>query len=161
MHLTVHHRLRNISPVTCSALVLFLALAGSTPVAVFVSLAALVPKAWAGDEIKCNGGGNQFELNICASDDFAKADKELNKTYQSLIKKEVDDRLFISKLRIAQKAWLVYRDADLEARFACAEDDIRLCWGSMYPMSYSLWKAELTRERTKHLQQILEDRRGR
>jgi len=124
-------------------------------------LFALVPIAsWADDEIKCNDSGNQLELNACASDNFAKADKELNQAYQSLIKKEAGDPLFISKLRLAQKAWLAFRDADLEARFACSENDVRACWGSMYPMSFLFRQAELTRERTRQLQQILKDGRG-
>jgi len=122
---------------------------------VFVSQASL-----AGDEVKCNPGGNQMEMNACANDDFTKADKELNQTYQALIKKEASDQLFVSKLRLAQKAWLTYRDADLEARFACAEENVRVCWGSMYPMSYLSRKAELTRERTMHLKQLLEEGRG-
>jgi uncharacterized protein YecT (DUF1311 family) len=129
---------------------------------VFSTLIALVPIAsWAGDdEIKCNQNGNQLELNACASDEFAKADKELNQTYQALIKKESDDQLFISKLRVAQKAWLAFRDADLEAMFACSNADVRICWGSMYPMSFFYRKAELTRERTKHLQRVLKEGRG-
>lgn len=127
--------------------------------AVIFVLIALAPIAsWAGDEIQCNPGGNQLELNACARDDFAKADGELNQAYQSLIKKDADDKLFISKLRLAQRAWLAFRDADLEARFACAEDDVRICWGSIYPMLFLYRKAELTRERTMHLQQILKDR---
>ncbi|QPK61844.1 DUF1311 domain-containing protein [Methylomonas sp. LL1] len=128
---------------------------------VFWFVIALAPIAsWADDEIKCNEAGNQLELNACASDDFAKADQELNQTYQALIKKEADAPLFISKLRLAQKAWLSFRDADLEARFACAEEDVRICWGSMYPLLLLSSKAELTRERTRQLQQILKDGRG-
>ena len=111
-------------------------------------------------KIKCNKGGTQLELNACASDDFAKAEEELNQTYQSLIKKEADGTLFISKLLFAQKTWLAFRDADLNARFACSKDDARICWGSMYPMSFLSRKAALTRERTKHLKQILKDGRG-
>ena len=129
--------------------------------AVFLTLFAFAPIAlWANEEVKCNNGGNQSEMNACASNDFAKADKELNQAYQVLIKKEADDSLFISKLRLAQKAWITFRDADLEARFACLEDNVRICWGSMYPMLFLYRKAELTRERTKHLQQILKDGRG-
>ena len=127
-------------------------------VLVFFSFAATA--AWSADDIKCNYGGNQLELNACARDDFARADSELNRTYQSLIQKESDDKLFISKLRLAQKAWLAFRDADLEARFACAESNVRICWGSMYPMSFLSRKAELTRERIKHLQQLLKEGRG-
>jgi uncharacterized protein YecT (DUF1311 family) len=128
---------------------------------ILLSVIALASTAsWADDGIKCNDDGNQLELNACARDDFTKADGELNQAYQLLLKKEANDKLFISKLRLAQKAWLSFRDADLEARFACAENNVRVCWGSMYPMSLLSRKAELTRERTKHLQQILKDGRG-
>lgn len=114
----------------------------------------------ANEEIKCNAAGNQLELNICALDDFSKADKDLNETYQSLIKKEGGNVVFISKLRLAQKAWIIFRDADVAARFACPEDNVRTCWGSAYTMSYLYRKAELTRERTKHLGEILRDGLG-
>jgi uncharacterized protein YecT (DUF1311 family) len=128
---------------------------------ILLSVIALASTAsWADDGIKCNDDGNQLELNACARDDFTKADGELNQAYQLLLKKEANDKLFISKLRLAQKAWLSFRDADLEARFACAENNVRVCWGSMYPMSLLSRKAELTRERAKHLQQILKDGRG-
>ncbi|MGZ3158804.1 MAG: lysozyme inhibitor LprI family protein [Burkholderiaceae bacterium] len=128
---------------------------------VFLTLLMLMPLAsLATDEIKCNSSGNQLELNACASDGLVKADKELNLTYLSLLKKESDDQIFISKLRLAQKAWLAFRDAELEAIFACSDVNVRICWGSMYPMSYAYRKAELTRERTKQLQKILKDGRG-
>jgi len=123
---------------------------------ILVAFIMFVPiTSLAGDEIKCNEEGTQIELNACARDAFEKADKELNRTYQALIKKEAENQLFVSKLKLAQKAWIVFRDADLEARFACAENDIGLCWGSQYPTLYYDRKAKLTRERTKHLQQIL------
>ena len=123
-----------------------------------IFFAATAP--WADDDIKCNDGGNQLELNACARDNFTKADDELNRTYQALIKKEADDKLFISKLRLAQKTWIAFRDADLEARFACAKENVRVCWGSMYPMSFLSRKAELTRARAKQLQQLLAEGRG-
>ena len=110
--------------------------------------------------VKCNQQGNQAELNSCAADDFDKADKELNQVYQSLIKKEAEDVLFIRKLRIAQKAWLTFRDAELDAIFACADNDVRVCWGSMYPMSFFAHKANLTRQRTAQLREILTNGRG-
>ena len=68
-----------------------------------------------------------------------------------------DEPRFIKKLRVAQNAWLVFRDADLDARFSCAEDDVRSCWGSMYPMSFLARKTELTKERIGQLRQILTD----
>ena len=125
-------------------------------------LGALVSlPSFAENEYKCNNGGMQQEMEACARDDFNKADKVLNKTYQAVIKKEANDPLFVSKLRAAQKAWLVFLEADLDAQFACPEEESKLvCWGSMYPMSYLTRKAELTRERTKHLQRILDEGHG-
>lgn len=120
-------------------------------------MAFLAQTSRADAPVKCNTAGNQLELNACASNDFARADAELNRTYQQLLKKMADEPVFIRKLRVAQNAWLVFRDADLDARFSCAEDDIRQCWGSMYPMSFLARKTELTKERIRQLQQILKD----
>lgn len=112
------------------------------------------------DDIKCNSGGTQLEMNACARDVYKKADKELNQTYHALIKKDENDSFFIEKLRLSQKAWLVFQDAELEAYFACPEERGAHCWGSMYPMSFLHHKAELTRDRTKQLQRILKYGRG-
>lgn len=126
----------------------------------FVLMAILGASVWADAAPKCNTAGNQLELNACASADFERADVELNKTYQMILKKMADEPLFVRKLRVAQNAWLVFRDADLDARFSCAENDVRRCWGSMYPMSYLARKTELTKDRTRQLQQILNDGTG-
>lgn len=125
---------------------------------ILIALAVALPAA--GDDIGCNPEGNQLALNACARDEFSKADNDLNQAYQALIRKKADDKLFISKLRLAQKAWLVFRDAELEARFACAENDIKICWGSTYPMLFLSSKAALTRDRNIQLQQMLTDNGG-
>lgn len=127
---------------------------------VFAFVSLFATPSFAADSIRCNANGTQIELNACARDEFDKADKELNQVYQQLIKKEAKDALFISKLRNAQKAWIGFRDAELEARFACAEKAPNHCWGSMYPMSYFYRKAELTRDRTRQLQQMLKEGYG-
>ena len=112
------------------------------------------------EEIKCNTVGSQLEMNVCAKDDFDKADKELNKIYMAVIKKEEDDSLFVEKLRVSQKKWLVFRGADVEAFFACSDEDKKICFGSMYPMSLNSYKADLTRIRTNQLKRILKNGRG-
>lgn len=127
----------------------------------FMLLALVTSTSLASEEINCNPEGNQLEMNACAGDDLAKADKALNETYQAIFKKYSDDPLFIRKFRSAQKAWLAFRDAELDARFVCAETNIRLCWGSMYPMLYGELKAELTRDRERQLKLILENGPGR
>jgi uncharacterized protein YecT (DUF1311 family) len=120
----------------------------------YVSIFLLSSTAFA---FECNPEGNQSKMNQCAYDDFLKADKALNDVYQQLIKKSKGDKTYIKQLRKAQRAWIVFRDAELDAMFSCAEEDIKLCWGSMVGMLYPSAKAELTEERTKKLQHYLDN----
>lgn len=112
--------------------------------------------ALAQDGTECNEAGNQQELNACAADEFKKADQELNEVYAALLKKESGDRTFIKKLRAAQRAWVVFADAEMAATFAC--DPAKACWGSMLPMSMASYKARLTRDRTQRLREFLQGR---
>ena len=54
----------------------------------------------------CSVAKTQSEMNACGGADFQTADKELNKTYQAVLKKYADDPAFIVKLRVSQRAWL-------------------------------------------------------
>lgn len=105
---------------------------------------------------KCNPEGNQSEMNQCAYDDLQKADKKLNETYQALIKKS-GDKTYIKKLRESQRAWVKFRDAELDAMFSCEDDNVRVCWGSMIGMLHPIAKQELTEERTKRLQHYIDE----
>ncbi|HPY39880.1 MAG TPA: lysozyme inhibitor LprI family protein [Thiolinea sp.] len=103
---------------------------------------------------KCNPTGNQSELNQCAFDDYTAADKKLNYTWKQLMNNFKADKTATAKLKAAQKAWLVFRDAEIDAMFACdtKEDN---CWGSMEPMQRFYEKAALTEARTARLQHYL------
>lgn len=103
---------------------------------------------------KCNPDGNQAELNQCALDDYQAADKQLNDTWKKLMLKFKNDKTASSKLKIAQKAWLAFRDAEVDAMFACA-NPVSNCWGSMEPMLRYGELTTLTQERTKRLQKYL------
>jgi len=116
--------------------------------------------SWADSGPECGAKSSQVELNACVAAELAKANIALNDTYQLVVSRMADDPVFLEKLRSAQRAWIAFRDAELEARFACSEEDIRQCWGSMYPMLWSARKAELTKERTRQLRQILKDGPG-
>lgn len=102
----------------------------------------------------CMDDGNQDALNKCAAKEFKKADKELNATYQKILTEYADDHLFIAKIKAAQRAWLIFRDAEMEALFPCQEAET--CYGSMYPMCYSLVIAHLTDDRIKQLKKWTE-----
>lgn len=111
--------------------------------------------ASAADAARCNPAGTQVEINACAADKLAEADRQLNAVYQSLLKKQASNPAFEQKLRAAQRAWITFRDAELAATFACGEPNAAACWGSSLSMRYASYKAKLTNQRTERLRRWL------
>lgn len=109
------------------------------------------------NEIQCKEDGNQMEINQCAYEDFQKADKELNRVYNEVRKKNKDDKLFLKNLKTSQKLWLQFLEAELNTIFSCPEQNQRICFGSMFPLLYNGSKAELTNDRTAQLKRYLKD----
>jgi uncharacterized protein YecT (DUF1311 family) len=93
----------------------------------------------------------QSELNDCTGQDATQAERELNKNYQSILRKYAEQPIFVERMRIAQRAWLKFRDAQLEMRFPPSDLS-----GSAEPMCYALYKAELTQGRTQQLKPWLQ-----
>jgi len=109
-------------------------------------------------ELKCNPKGEtQLDLNICANADYKKADKVLNSIYKKLIKIKKDDELYIKRLKVSQRLWIKFRDAEINTIFSCEDINIRMCWGSMADMLYSEAMIKLTKERTVTLQKYIEE----
>jgi uncharacterized protein YecT (DUF1311 family) len=98
----------------------------------------------------------QSEMNHCASEDAKSADAELNHVYQDLLSKTKDDANATKKLREAQRAWIAFRDAELQALYP-AEDKQRE-YGSIYPMCYAKVVTAMTKERTAQLRRVLKDK---
>ncbi|MGI9106699.1 MAG: lysozyme inhibitor LprI family protein [Pyrinomonadaceae bacterium] len=98
-------------------------------------------------EDPCSGAGDQFELNRCAARASDKADAELNKVYQQLMKDAGSAERV--KLRAAQLAWIKFRDTH------CDYETVDHKGGSIYPMVYSFCLAKVTAARTKQFQEIL------
>lgn len=126
--------------------------------ALLLATLLLSPAAWVAEPVKCNDGGNMRELSACAVDAFDAADAELNAVYRKLLEAASKQPAFIAKLRTAQRSWIKFRDAELEAKFACEKGDVRLCWGSMLTLDWPAYKTQLTRERTAQLNKLLEER---
>jgi uncharacterized protein YecT (DUF1311 family) len=120
----------------------------------------IVGSAVAQDRADCSEAISQLEMNKCAAKDFILADKELNRVYNAILLKESEDNGFIAKLRAAQRAWVAFRDAQLEAAFYCKEASGGWdpCFGSMASMSYSSLKAKMTRERIDQLKDMMRER---
>jgi uncharacterized protein YecT (DUF1311 family) len=74
-------------------------------------------------EVDCANAMAQQELNICAEQDWQKADKDLNITYNEVMAemKAMDEGMpeelqgAEAALRKAQRAWVAFRDANCEA----------------------------------------------
>jgi uncharacterized protein YecT (DUF1311 family) len=90
----------------------------------------------------------QTEMNATAREHFARADADLNKTYQAVLKK-VPDAESKQKLKEAQRAWIASRDAEATR----AADEVR--GGSMAPTLRYETMTELTRQRIKQLEPML------
>jgi uncharacterized protein YecT (DUF1311 family) len=95
----------------------------------------------------------QSDLDDTAHAEYQKQDKMLNNTYKEILKIYKDDTLFINRLRIAQRAWLEYRDKYMESLYP--EKD-KSYYGSIYPMCYYNALALLTKQRADQLKLWLE-----
>lgn len=90
----------------------------------------------------------QLEMNQEANKDYQKADKELNATYQKILTEYKTDIEFIKNLKIAQRAWMQFRDAEMKARYPDREPGY---YGSIQPMCWSMYLTDLTKERNQKL----------
>ncbi len=98
----------------------------------------------------------QSELNRCADEDARAVDAELNRLYQELLSKNRGDENATKKLRDAQRAWVAFRDAQLQALYPV--EDKQREYGSIYPMCYAEVAAAMTKERIAQLRRMLQDK---
>src|SRR5271154_5493364 len=73
----------------------------------------------------------QTELDEQACGQFHKADVALNETYSKILKEYAKDPQFVAKLKPAQRAWVAFRDAELEALYP--KDNKPAEYGTVYP----------------------------
>ena len=96
----------------------------------------------------------QAQINSDACSAYKKADAALNDTYKKIQTEYSKDTLFLQKLKSAQRAWVAYRDAHLEALYPAADKQAE--YGSMYTTCRCSALEELTEQRTKELQKWLD-----
>jgi uncharacterized protein YecT (DUF1311 family) len=104
----------------------------------------------AAQEVDCTNVVTQQDMNTCAYDDWQYADGELNDAYAAAITlaqemAEYSDTDVEEALRVAQRAWVTYRDA------ACLVESLSAEGGSMQPMLEYGCMARLTEERAEDL----------
>ena len=91
----------------------------------------------------------QSAMNRDACTQYTQADHALNAAYTKILKDYAKDAQFLAKLKQAQRAWVAFRDAQLEARFPKADKQSE--YGSAYPTCRCSLLTELTEQRTKEL----------
>lgn len=95
---------------------------------------------------------SQADINECSSEKFNDADEELNSVYKDIVKKYEKNPEFLNKLKNSQRAWLKFRDAELDALFPATEPGY---YGSAKGMCVGEWLMIITAERTKQLKKWL------
>jgi uncharacterized protein YecT (DUF1311 family) len=124
-----------------------------------IGLLALAAAAAGAGAPKCSSPQTQLEINICAGEDFKKADAALNRQWAatSALMRAQDKAAYTPKdgrpgyyqaLLDAQRAWLKFRDAQ------CRVEGFAMRGGSAESMTVSTCLAGVTRARTKQLKDM-------
>jgi uncharacterized protein YecT (DUF1311 family) len=98
-----------------------------------------------------DGARTQAAMNVCASDEAARADKQLNEVYRTLLQRTTDTTA-ATKIKSAERAWIAYRDAYIDAMYPAENKQAE--YGSEYPMEVDLLRAKLTRIQIAALQDL-------
>lgn len=88
------------------------------------------------------------EMQECVNTHYKKVDGELDRVYQTIISRL--DKTRRTKLREAQRAWILFRDKS--AAFEASEVE----GGTMYPLVYQSVLASMTEKRIDELKNILD-----
>jgi uncharacterized protein YecT (DUF1311 family) len=105
----------------------------------------------------CGDPKTQTVMNICAGRDFEAADRDLNRAYGELRAmlaerdRELEPRLrgIEAALVAGQRGWIAYRDGH------CTVAGSEARGGTMESLLVATCKAELTRHRTRELEELL------
>ena len=100
----------------------------------------------------------QSEMNVCASAEAARADGQLNRKYRKLLAQAASQPEALAKIKAAQKAWVLYRDAYMDATYPAKDKQAE--YGSNYPLEADLLRARLTQQHLSDLDQLLKQYGG-
>jgi uncharacterized protein YecT (DUF1311 family) len=95
----------------------------------------------------------QTRLNERACAGNRRADAEMNRVYRQILSEYQDKGEFVEKLKEAQRTWVAYRDAHMEALYP--GEDKRSLYGSAHEMCACPEMEKLARERTALLRRWL------
>ena len=96
----------------------------------------------------------QKDMTVCANEEAARADAELNDVYRKLLSRVMSQPDVAEKIRASERAWIVYRDAYIEAMYPAKDKQAE--YGSSYPMQVNLVRAKLTQQQIVALKDLLQ-----
>ena len=94
---------------------------------------------------------SQSAMSASSCNEYKKTDAELNQVYSAIQKAHHADAHFLTAFKASQRAWLMFRDAELKAKFP--EPDAASYYGSVYPMCSCGFLEGLTSQRVQQLRQ--------
>ena len=100
----------------------------------------------------CDNPRKQAELNDCATDRYAVADKALNQDYATYLKRL--SPIQRKQFRQAQNAWIKFRDT------SCAFQSSGVEKGSAHPMVHRQCLASMTEERVQQIKALASCQEG-
>jgi uncharacterized protein YecT (DUF1311 family) len=112
----------------------------------------LAPHQTAAEAIDCSNPSHREERNFCADKEFTAADAELNAVYKKLLAYiaesdgSYDAKSWEAALRVSQRAWIAFRDAECDGLMATMWSD-----GTDQMVVTLRCMTELTQARSKSL----------
>ena len=91
----------------------------------------------------CRNASTTSAMRACANASYEAAQRELDSAYQNLLQQLDDSQR--QKLRVAQRAWLQYRDANAQFQASLAQS------GTLAPLIRTTVLAEMTNARASEL----------
>lgn len=107
----------------------------------------------------CNAKAKtQGEMNVCASEEAARVDAQLNDVYRKLLSQAASQQEAVAKIKAAERAWITYRDAYMDAMYPAKDKQAE--YGSIYPMEADLLRAKLAQQQVVALKELLQQYSG-
>ena len=123
-------------------------------------LSAGLCAAQGSDEYKTcsDSASTQTALHRCADEELRRADRDLNSAYQRLLSEVREQPGVIDKIKAMERAWVIYRDAYVEAMYPAA--DKQAAYGTMFVVENLLLRARLKRDQIAALTTLLAQHRA-
>jgi uncharacterized protein YecT (DUF1311 family) len=124
--------------------------------ALFLTLSSFACFAQDSPEYRaCSDKANtQAEMTDCAGAEAKRVDAKLNSTYHALLAKAQSQPDAVAKIKAAERAWVAYRDAYIEASYPAKDKATE--YGSMFPLDVALLRSKLTERQVTALEDMLQ-----